>query len=52
MKQKHAAAGKLRRFFIPLAIILLSILSALFIPWNTGSLLSHSSPAQSYEEAV
>ena len=52
MKQKHAAAGKLRRFFIPLTIILLGILIALFIPWNAWSLSSQPHPAQSYEEAV
>jgi alpha-beta hydrolase superfamily lysophospholipase len=52
MKQKHSAAGKLRRFFIPLTIILLGTLIALFIPWNAWSLSSQPHPAQSYEEAV
>jgi alpha-beta hydrolase superfamily lysophospholipase len=52
MKQKHAAAGKLKRFFILLTIILAGIFIALLIPWNAWSLLSRSTPAQSYEEAV
>jgi alpha-beta hydrolase superfamily lysophospholipase len=52
MKQKHSAAGKLRRFFIPLIIVLLGILSALFIPWNVWTLSSHPNPIQNYGEAI
>jgi esterase/lipase len=52
MKQKHSAAGKLRRFFIPLTIVLLGILSALFIPWNVWTLSSHPNPIQNYGEAI
>jgi pimeloyl-ACP methyl ester carboxylesterase len=52
MKQKNAAAGKSRRFFIRLTIILLGILIALFIPWNVWMLLSHPHPIQNYGEAI
>jgi esterase/lipase len=52
MKQKHAAAGKLRRFFIRLTLILLGILIALFTPWNVWTLSSHPHPIQNYGEAI
>jgi esterase/lipase len=52
MKQKDPAAGKLRRFFIRLAILLLGIFIALFIPWNVWTLSSHPHPVQNYGEAI
>jgi carboxylesterase len=52
MKHQQSKAGKLRRFVLPLVIILLGIILALFIPWNAWALSSHSHPVQSYEQAV
>jgi carboxylesterase len=52
MKAKQVKAGNLRQFIFMLLLILLAILIALFIPWNTWALASHPHPAQGYEEAV
>lgn len=52
MKRNQATAGKLKRFFIVFAIIVIGILIALFTPWNVWALSSHPNPVQSYEEAA
>ena len=51
MKRKNAAAGNLKRSILLIVMIVLGIVIAVFIPWNTWALSSHPHPVQSYEEA-
>jgi len=52
MKQKHSSSGNIRRFILWTAMILITAIIALFIPWNAWALTSHPHSIQSYEEAA